>query len=283
MKKITLLFLLSLMSFTINAQVVLTHSSSQAINGNTVACGNNSTATSSDNRYYRAFKLSSMGVTSDFNLASIQFGVASLTAPNGYMVTVKAYKTTAAFPAGFPATGYTLIGEAGYVVQLADVGTIVTVPLTGTVAANETLIVEVGYDAGATGMNISLGSNTASQTGPSYIASTACSIVIPTDVAAINFPDVHMVINALGSTLSVNQFASKLVTVYPNPASGIFTVELPNKLQINKAELIDISGKQFEVKVNNGNTIDISGFAHGVYVLSLDTAEGTLVKRVVKQ
>jgi len=283
MKKITLLFLFCLTSLAINAQTVLTHSSSQAINGNTVACGNNTTATSSDNRYYRAFNLTSMGVTTGFNLASIQFGVASLTAPSGYVVTVKAYTTTASFPTGFPATGYTLLGQANYTVQAANVGTIVTVPLTGTVPANSTLVVEVGYAAAATGVNISLGSNTAAQTGPSYIASTACSIATPTDVALINFPDVHMVINAVGTTLGVNEFASKLVSVFPNPTSGSFTVQMPNELQINKAALVDVSGKQFAVSVSNGNTIDMAGFATGIYILNLETAEGTLVKKIVKQ
>ncbi|THF53356.1 T9SS type A sorting domain-containing protein [Flavobacterium supellecticarium] len=283
MKKITLLVLFCLTSLAINAQTVLTHSSSQAIDGNTVACGNSSTGTSSDNRYYRAFNLASMGVTSSFNLSAIQFGVASLTAPSGYVVTVKAYSTTATFPTGFPATGYTLLGQADYTVQAANVGTIVSVPLTATVPANSTLVVEVGYAAGATGVRISLGSNTAPQTGPSYIASTACSIATPTDVAAINFPDVHMVINAVGTTLGVNEFASKLVSVFPNPTSGSLTVQMPNELQINKAALVDVSGKQFAVSVNNGNTIDISGFATGIYMLNLETAEGTLVKKIVKQ
>ncbi|WP_347069195.1 T9SS type A sorting domain-containing protein [Flavobacterium sp. WV_118_3] len=283
MKKITLLVLFCLTSLAINAQTVLTHSSSQAIDGNTVACGNSSTGTSSDNRYYRAFNLTAMGVTSSFNLSAIQFGVASLTAPSGYVVTVKAYSTTATFPTGFPATGYTLLGQADYTVQAANVGTIVSVPLTATVPANSTLVVEVGYAAGATGVRISLGSNTAPQTGPSYIASTACSIATPTDVAAINFPDVHMVINAVGTTLGVNEFASKLVSVFPNPTSGSLTVQMPNELQINKAALVDVSGKQFAVSVNNGNTIDISGFATGIYMLNLETAEGTLVKKIVKQ
>jgi hypothetical protein len=283
MKKITLLVLFCLTSLAINAQTVLTHSSSQAIDGNTVACGNSSTGTSSDNRYYRAFNLTAMGVTSSFNLSAIQFGVASLTAPSGYVVTVKAYSTTATFPTGFPATGYTLLGQADYTVQAANVGTIVSVPLTATVPANSTLVVEVGYAAGATGVRISLGSNTAPQTGPSYIASTACSIAAPTDVAAINFPDVHMVINAVGTTLGVNEFASKLVSVFPNPTSGSLTVQMPNELQINKAALVDVSGKQFAVSVNNGNTIDISGFATGIYMLNLETAEGTLVKKIVKQ
>ncbi len=283
MKKITLLVLFCLTSIALNAQTVLTHSSSQAINGNTVACGNSSTATSSDNRYYRAFNLASMGVTSSFDLSAIQFGVNSLTAPNGYVVTVKAYTTTASFPTGFPTTGYTLLGQADYTVQAANVGTIVSVPLTGTVPANSTLVVEVGYAAGATGVRIILGSNTAPQTGPSYIASTSCSITTPTDVAAINFPDVHMVINAVGTTLGVNEFASKLVSVFPNPTSGSLTVQMPNELEINKAALVDVSGKQFAVSVSNGNTIDISGFATGIYMLNLETAEGTLVKKIVKQ
>ncbi|WP_177733695.1 T9SS type A sorting domain-containing protein [Flavobacterium inviolabile] len=287
MKKITLLCLFFLMSFAVEAQIVLTHSNSQAINGNTVACGNSTTATSSDNRYYRSFNLNALGVTAAFNLSAIQFGVNSLTGASSYVVTVKAYSTTAAFPAGFPNTGYTLLGQADYTVQTANVGTIVSVPLTATVPANATLIVEVGYAAAATGsgIRIILGSNSAGQTGPSYIASTTCSIITPTDVAAVGtgFPNVHMVINAVGTTLGVNEFASKLVMVYPNPTSGLFTVELPNELEIQKATLVDITGKQFALKTNTGSKIDISGFATGVYLLNLETAEGNLVKKIVKQ
>lgn len=282
MRKITFLALL-FTSTALNAQTILTHSTSQAIDGNTVACGNSATGTSSDNRYYRAFNLASFGITSSFNLTDIQFGVASLQAPNGYTVTVKGYSTTASFPTGFPSTDYSLIGQADYLVQSSDVGTIVSVPVTGTVPANSTLVVEVGYAAGATGVQISLGSNTAPQTGPSYIASTACSLLNPTDVATINFGEVRMVINAVGSTLGLNEFESKSVMVFPNPNSGFFTVQISNELLIEKAVLVDVTGKQYSVTIGPGNTVNMSDFASGVYVLTLETAEGTLFKKLVKE
>src|SRR5204863_3153577 len=44
-----------------------------------------------------------------------------------------------------------------------------------------------------------VGSNTAAESGPSYISATACGITVPTTTAAVGFPNMHIVFNVFGS------------------------------------------------------------------------------------
>lgn len=102
-------------------------------------------------------------------------------------------------------------------------------------------------------------------------------------MADIGYAGVHLIMNVVGEVLSVNEILSKQVAVYPNPTSGLFTVQIPNNLTIDRATLVDVAGKQFMVNVNGDNSIDIEEFANGVYLLNLQTTEGILVKRIIKQ
>ena len=45
-----------------------------------------------------------------------------------------------------------------------------------------------------------IGSNSASQTGSSYLASAACGAPEPTTTAALGFPNMHIVMNVTGTT-----------------------------------------------------------------------------------
>ena len=51
----------------------------------------------------------------------------------------------------------------------------------------------------ATGNFFFIGSNTAAETGPSYLSAADCGIANPTDTATIGFPDMNIVFNVLGS------------------------------------------------------------------------------------
>src|SRR5690606_12640888 len=78
--------------------------------------------------------------------------------------------------------------------------TIVEVPVTGTAPAGSTLVVEVDTPDmnGVSGLFI--GSNSDGQTAPSYLRSVSCGIDEPTDVAAIGFPEMQIVMNVTGTT-----------------------------------------------------------------------------------
>jgi hypothetical protein len=285
MKKITFTLLLLVGSIISNGQTI-TQSTAQTIATGTIACGTGNPPTgSSDNRYFRAFDLSASGITSDFTVSTVQFGIQTVSTPpaGGYPVLVKLYGTTATFPAGFSSTattGYTLLGETTYNAVVADNGTIISVPLTATFPAGNKMILEVGYAANTTSL-IYLGSNAAGQTGPSYILSTGCGINTPATLASINFPDVHMVFNVVGTVLGVANNSLNSVSVFPNPSNGIFNFNLPSNLEVTNATVTDVLGKQFKVDLSNSNSIDLTSFSGGVYVLKLETSEGILSKKLI--
>ena len=47
-----------------------------------------------------------------------------------------------------------------------------------------------------------VGSNAFGQTGPSYLAASACGIPDPVDLAELGFPGMHIVMNVVGQVLT---------------------------------------------------------------------------------
>src|SRR5437773_7699823 len=178
-------------SFDGTYAATITESSSQAIvTGNSVSCNNGTGHT--DNSYWRAFNMGGAG----FSVTSVSFGVES--ANNTQPVTVRLY-TTMNFPAGFPGS-LTQIGTTTISVGPTDTGTVRQTPLTATVPVGTSQMVMELFtpDGTTTGHLFFVGSNTATETGPSYISATACGITVPTTTAAVGFPNMHIVFNVNG-------------------------------------------------------------------------------------
>lgn len=288
MKKITLLLLL-LIGFNGVSQTI-SHSTSMELGNTNVACnaGQGAAATSSDNRYFRFFNLASFSITGNYTVQSVQFGVQSLnipTLPGGFPVTVKIYSTTNTnFPTGYP-TGYNELTQITTNMQLTDVETLVSIPISVVIPAGSNMLVEVGYalqEAGSAN-RIFLSANNLGQTAPTYISSTGCSLANPVTMASIGFADAHFVLSVTGEVLSLNDSLLQQVAVYPNPTKEKVTVSLPNALSVTKASLTDISGKQMTILLDANNSFSVSEFAAGIYILNLETSEGVLNKRIVKE
>ncbi len=76
------------------------------------------------------------------------------------------------------------------------------------------------------------------------------------------------------------------VTVYPNPSNGIFEINL-DKLS-NKVESIEIINSVGEriMNIDNNNiqkliSVDLSGFATGVYSVKISGKDINIVKRII--
>jgi subtilisin-like proprotein convertase family protein len=186
-----------------NCPTTITQSSSQTITpNNTVACFNAAGNFTRDNQFWRAFNLASFGIGAgqSYTVTSVSFGIeVAATNPAGgtQPITVNLYANNGA---AFPGGTRTLIGTA--TVQVADqTGTILSVPIAAVAPAGTTqLVMELNApDRMTTGGRFFPGSNTAAETGPSYISSTACSIATPTTYAGIGFPNVRLVFNVMGS------------------------------------------------------------------------------------
>ncbi len=186
--------------------VVLTHSVSQeVINGNSVACSGGGITT--QNSYWRSFNLPDFGITGDFSVSSVEIGIEIAEGAGGTQpLTVNLYTSNPAFPGGVR----TLIGTQNF--NLPDQAlTVVSLPVTAEVPPGSELVVEINNPAGN---RFWIGSNNLGQTAPSYLSASDCGIANPTDVASIGFPNMHTVMNVVGSE------GAAITWLTANPVTG---------------------------------------------------------------
>jgi hypothetical protein len=71
------------------------------------------------------------------------------------------------------------------------------------------------------------------------------------------------------------------VNVYPNPSSGIFTVELKNSVAKGDIEVYNVMGeKVYQSAFSSSGKIDLSSQSKGIYFIQLRTAQGIVVKKI---
>jgi hypothetical protein len=181
---------------------VITQSTSQFIVANNSGSCNSGAAGGSihnDNSYWRAFDVTSLTASHQYNVTSVSFGIQS--AAGGFdptqPVTVRLYRqTTGTFPGG----NRVQIGTT--TVAVADqTQTILTVPVVATVPIGTTqMIMEVFTPDGHIGRHsFFIGSNGGAQTGTSYLSANDCGFFGPTDLSTIGFATMHLVFNVYGS------------------------------------------------------------------------------------
>jgi hypothetical protein len=182
--------------------VEITHSSSQSIiPGNSVACSGDGGFTTTDNQYLRHFDLDAFGLTSGLDVTDVEFGVEAVNLA-ALSVTVNLYRWDGV--SSFTYANFTLLGSETQSVGTGATGTIVSFPVTGSVPAGDFLVVEV-KTPNTTGVSgFFIGSNTAAETAPSYLASTSCGLPNPLTFAGIGFPGVRIVMNVLGIDPALN-------------------------------------------------------------------------------
>ena len=73
------------------------------------------------------------------------------------------------------------------------------------------------------------------------------------------------------------------IALYPNPAQEQITINAP--ATISTIEWYDVSGRLVSISIVNANEsiIDISRQSSGVYFVKINTAQGSIVKKVIKE
>lgn len=83
------------------------------------------------------------------------------------------------------------------------------------------------------------------------------------------------------SDIEVVRMESDEITIYPNPTSGLLIIE--NHADLKRVSVADVNGKVLQIFNNNFQSIDISELISGIYFLRLETAEGVVLKKVIKR
>ena len=151
------------------------------------------------NQYLRRFNLTAdHGIVSNYSVDAVQFGVEVADPGGSTCAGVQMTFNTYSIGIGdaFTYANMTLL-DSTLIDGTGSAGTIVTAAVGGTVnPATDDLVVEVATcDSSGSGDFASFfpGANGLGQTGPTYIASDACSIFDPVDLAGLGFPDSHNV------------------------------------------------------------------------------------------
>lgn len=90
--------------------------------------------------------------------------------------------------------------------------------------------------------------------------------------------DAEYIANFIPRTAIENVFDAN-VDIYPNPTTGIVNIEAEG---LNKVVVYDVTGRMM-MSVANESTIDISNLEAGVYFFSVETANGSAMKKLVKE
>jgi hypothetical protein len=175
----------------------ITHSASQSIiSGNSITCVDPGSGFNFETHYARAFDLVSFGIDGAFAVCEVEVAVeGALSVAESQPLTVYLYWTEAG---AFPNGALTPIGQATVIIPDQDQSYVV-IPVTGTAPPGSELVVDVASADGTVELAAFLiGSNAAGQTGPGYMTAPDCGITVPTDLADLDAPNMHLVINVTG-------------------------------------------------------------------------------------
>lgn len=175
-------------------EIVLTHSESMDMQAeNTQVCSPDGGFTTRANQFLRTFAPEDFHVTSDFDVTEVTFGVEILRDATAE-IDVNLYT----LDGEFVYANMDLIGTATAELEPQEM-TLVTVPVTGTVPAGSTLVVEIAApELGEVGAFFP-GSNGDGETAPSYLAASDCGFPEPRPYSVITETPVHLVMTVTGN------------------------------------------------------------------------------------
>ena len=135
------------------------------------------------------------------------------------------------------------------------------------------------YPGGTTGASLPKSLNLSDLAGQTvYIAFRHFDC---TDQDFLSIDDVTVTATAL----STNDFFSKNFSVYPNPSSSIVNLSAKTNSTINNIQITDLNGRTVKSFNQNGVSqaqINISDLSSGMYILNVQTENGTGTTKISK-
>ena len=90
-------------------------------------------------------------------------------------------------------------------------------------------------------------------------------------------------INQLGTVTGVLDQDDLItgISIYPNPSSSHITID--TEQQVLGMTIIDVTGKKVKALSNNVKRIDVAELTKGIYFLQIQTENGLLTKKFIKE
>ncbi|MBA3682606.1 MAG: T9SS type A sorting domain-containing protein [Bacteroidetes bacterium] len=184
-------------------------------------------------------------------------------------------------------TTYTVTGASATGCTATAVQAVSVNPSPGVSAVSNTSLLCVGQTASLTANGaVSYLWNTTATASVIAISPSVTTSYTVTGTNALGCTATYTISQAVSvcSGLSLNQNTSSVLLVYPNPTSGIFTIEMANGAT-KTISVSDVTGRIVADTKSNNNAIDlnIGSLANGIYYVKIQSNEITQTLKVVKQ
>lgn len=285
MKKITFLALAFIASMTLNAQTILTGSTTPDTIDGGIFCG---AGTLADLDAFRSYVLTDFGITDDFLISSVQYGAGAGSvagAPaEGITVTITIYTTDATFPTGT----LTEIATTTDVLFDGDGGVVRDIPISAGIPAGSEVVILTAYpNDGFT--NITIGTGGTNVAGNvSWIRSVDClGDDLIQDLSGFGLTNAW-IINAVGeeTTLSVNDnVLAENISLFPNPTNGDVNLNFARSLGNLDINVVNVNGQVVmnkSIEAVGSATLETSGLANGVYFAQISSDTGVATIKFIK-
>jgi len=181
-------------------------------------------------------------------------------------------------------------GENTATVSFSD-GTTITVPSYTTLSADATINTQMGTynNIPQNGYVVYQVTNSASTAGKTIVWMTAWE----GDIQYFN--NSNFSVNPSGcfwikdltfpiSSAVVEDYLASSLEMYPNPTDSLVTVKLPDNIHINEIRVSSLDWLTlFMIPATTSNQIDLSSLASGVYLVNIETDQGTVSKKLIRQ
>ena len=85
----------------------------------------------------------------------------------------------------------------------------------------------------------------------------------------------------IGEGSSIATADESVLSIYPNPVKDVLTINYDKA--ISQIDVYDVNGKLVKTFTTVGSTINVSDLSSGVYMLNMQTEDGLVVKKIVKE
>lgn len=75
---------------------------------------------------------------------------------------------------------------------------------------------------------------------------------------------------------------TNLISVYPNPTASQLTIDIPGNIEFKNIFVSNLWGQLIKTKIVQ-NSVDVSALKSGLYFITIETKEGRIIKKFIKE
>jgi len=144
------------------------------------------------------------------------------------------------------------------------------------------------FSIGAAGLTVISGpsgsTNFYVNCNPASIGQYTATVSIPNNDSDENPYNFEVVVNVVESTTGTNDLSSNGIKIYPNPTNSLINLDF-GYTEIKHVDVINMTGKTVIqiAPVHQEETIDLSTFDKGVYIIKILTDTDVITKKIMKE